>query len=188
GSRLIQLDDDALGFGWHVGSGPVPTGAVDLGTVLRQELGHILGYGDLDPATAGDDIMAGTILPGERREAVVQTLTQSVAESFDSQLRANAQAQSRDALLTFSDQGQSSLPLTLLAARIQDSLDESTATCEHKSSASAERDSLETLATPLRRNNVPADHQSLLDDLFAEELNELLDGALRIPSIERLVR
>ncbi|MFM7168104.1 MAG: hypothetical protein ACKO3T_22895, partial [Planctomycetaceae bacterium] len=67
GSRLIQLDDDALGFGWHVGSGPVPTGAVDLGTVLRHELGHILGYSDLDPATAGDDIMSGTILPGERR-------------------------------------------------------------------------------------------------------------------------
>jgi hypothetical protein len=67
GSRLIQLDDDALGFGWHVGSGPVPTGAVDLGTVMRHELGHILGYGDLDPATAGDSIMSGTILPGERR-------------------------------------------------------------------------------------------------------------------------
>ncbi|MFN6330165.1 MAG: hypothetical protein ACK45A_00235, partial [Planctomyces sp.] len=67
GSRMIQLDDDALGFGWHVGSGPVPTGAVDLGTVMRHELGHILGYGDLDPATAGDSIMSGTILPGERR-------------------------------------------------------------------------------------------------------------------------
>ncbi|MFN5437465.1 MAG: hypothetical protein ACK5ES_23075, partial [Planctomyces sp.] len=67
GTRLIQLDDDALGFGWHVGSGPVPTGAVDLGTVMRHELGHILGYGDLDPATAGDSIMSGTILPGERR-------------------------------------------------------------------------------------------------------------------------
>ncbi|MFN9041779.1 MAG: hypothetical protein ACK5YO_36165, partial [Planctomyces sp.] len=67
GSRLIQLDDDALGFGWHVGSGPVPTGAVDLGTVMRHELGHILGYGDLDPATAGDSIMSGTILPGQRR-------------------------------------------------------------------------------------------------------------------------
>jgi hypothetical protein len=67
GTRLIQLDDDALGFGWHVGSGPVPTGAVDLGTVMRHELGHILGYGDLDPTTAGDDIMSGTILPGQRR-------------------------------------------------------------------------------------------------------------------------
>ncbi|MEY4187818.1 MAG: hypothetical protein RIT02_2852, partial [Planctomycetota bacterium] len=30
-------------------------------------LGHILGYGDLDPATAGDSIMSGTILPGQRR-------------------------------------------------------------------------------------------------------------------------
>ncbi|MFM7863438.1 MAG: hypothetical protein ACKPHU_04440, partial [Planctomycetaceae bacterium] len=36
-------------------------------TVLRHELGHILCYGDLDPATAGDNIMSGTILPGERR-------------------------------------------------------------------------------------------------------------------------
>ena len=26
GTRMIQLDDDALGFGWHVGSGPVPAG------------------------------------------------------------------------------------------------------------------------------------------------------------------
>ncbi|MFN5797934.1 MAG: hypothetical protein ACK5AN_10415, partial [Planctomyces sp.] len=38
-----------------------------LGTVMRHELGHILGYGDLDPTTAGDSIMSGTILPGERR-------------------------------------------------------------------------------------------------------------------------
>jgi hypothetical protein len=71
GTRLIQLDDDALGFGWHVGSGPVPTGAVDLGTVMRHELGHILGYGDLDPATAGDSIMSGTILPGQRRHVLM---------------------------------------------------------------------------------------------------------------------
>ncbi len=68
GTRMIQLDDDALGFGWHVGSGSVPEGTVDLGTVMRHELGHILGYGDLDPATAGDSIMSGSILPGERRE------------------------------------------------------------------------------------------------------------------------
>ncbi|MFN9040879.1 MAG: hypothetical protein ACK5YO_31610, partial [Planctomyces sp.] len=78
GTRLIQLDDDALGFGWHVGSGPVPTGAVDLGTVMRHELGHILGYGDLDPATAGDSIMSGTILPGERRVVPVVVARGSV--------------------------------------------------------------------------------------------------------------
>ncbi|MFN6152449.1 MAG: hypothetical protein ACK5BP_21040, partial [Planctomyces sp.] len=78
GSRMIQLDDDALGFGWHVGSGPVPTGAVDLGTVMRHELGHILGYGDLDPATAGDSIMSGTILPGERRVVPVVVARGSV--------------------------------------------------------------------------------------------------------------
>jgi hypothetical protein len=47
---------------------------VDLGTVMRHELGHILGYGDLDPATAGDSIMSGTILPGERR-SVHQTIS-----------------------------------------------------------------------------------------------------------------
>jgi len=79
GSRLIQLDDDALGFGWHVGSGPVPTGAVDLGTVMRHELGHILGYGDLDPATAGDSIMSGTILPGVRRQIPAAGTTADLA-------------------------------------------------------------------------------------------------------------
>jgi hypothetical protein len=71
GTRLIQLDDDALGYGWHVGSGPVPTSAVDLGTVMRHELGHILGLSDLDPATAGNDLMSGTILPGQRRAVPV---------------------------------------------------------------------------------------------------------------------
>jgi hypothetical protein len=71
GTRLIQLDDDALGYGWHVGSGPVPTDAVDLGTVMRHELGHILGLSDLDPATAGNDLMSGTILPGQRRPVPV---------------------------------------------------------------------------------------------------------------------
>jgi hypothetical protein len=71
GTRLIQLDDDALGYGWHVGSGPVPTDAVDLGTVMRHELGHILGLSDLDPATAGNDLMSGTILPGQRRAVPV---------------------------------------------------------------------------------------------------------------------
>ncbi|MFM7836724.1 MAG: hypothetical protein ACKPJD_33440, partial [Planctomycetaceae bacterium] len=101
---------------------------------------------------------------------------------------AHARAVHKEALVTFSDQSQSSPPLTLLAARIQESLGESTATYERKSSASAELERIETLVAPLRRNNVPADHQSLLDDLFAEELNELLDGALRIPPIERRVR
>jgi hypothetical protein len=38
---------------------------------MRHELGHILGYGDLDPATAGDSIMSGTILPGQRRHVLM---------------------------------------------------------------------------------------------------------------------
>ncbi|MFN7682090.1 MAG: hypothetical protein ACK5TG_14600, partial [Planctomyces sp.] len=117
GSRLIQLDDDALGFGWHVGSGPVPTGAVDLGTVMRHELGHILGYGDLDPATAGDSIMSGTILPGERRTVPVSVMENPDAPALSSPEQCGPQRIRRDDLLHGEDPGQSrSATVSLIAS------------------------------------------------------------------------
>ncbi len=117
GSRLIQLDDDALGFGWHVGSGPVPTGAVDLGTVMRHELGHILGYGDLDPATAGDSIMSGTILPGERRSVPVSVISKADDPALSSSEQCGPQRIRRDDLLHGEEPGQSrSATVSLIAS------------------------------------------------------------------------
>ncbi|MCL4206778.1 MAG: choice-of-anchor D domain-containing protein [Pirellulaceae bacterium] len=85
--RAILLDRDAAGFGWYLDDTPrsheefVRTartsslalstrpagGRMDMLTVLMHELGHLLGFEDLDPADDPDHIMAGTLSPGIRR-------------------------------------------------------------------------------------------------------------------------
>ena len=69
GSSRIVLDDDALGYGWYVGSmsETVPDGTMDLLTVLTHEMGHVLGLSDLDGQATPDSLMAGTLQPGQRR-------------------------------------------------------------------------------------------------------------------------
>ena len=69
GSSRIVLDDDALGYGWYVGSmsETVPEGTMDLLTVLTHEMGHVLGLSDLDGQATPDSLMAGTLQPGQRR-------------------------------------------------------------------------------------------------------------------------
>jgi fibronectin type 3 domain-containing protein len=99
----IWLDASGAGLGWSVGSGQwavvtgtqttangqLPTAAYDLLTVVTHELGHVLGYGDLDgkgdrpllperpegccaqkgtvPFSSSDHIMAGVLRPGASR-------------------------------------------------------------------------------------------------------------------------
>jgi hypothetical protein len=85
----ITLDADAAGFGWFMDPTPstdsefrttgnavvfkaVPSsqaaGHMDLLTVLEHELGHILGYPDVNPGTPGSDsLMTFTLGTGERR-------------------------------------------------------------------------------------------------------------------------
>jgi hypothetical protein len=68
----IVLDDDAMGLGWFVGGldKEVPAGMMDLLTVMTHEFGHRLGYDDLDSSANSGHIMAGSLLPGERRSAI----------------------------------------------------------------------------------------------------------------------
>jgi len=68
----IVLDDDAMGLGWFVGGTDkeVPAGMMDLLTVMTHELGHRLGYEDLDASANNGHIMAGVLRPGERRQAI----------------------------------------------------------------------------------------------------------------------
>ncbi len=40
---------------------------MDLLTVVMHEIGHVLGYGDLDPAAASGDLMSATLAEGVRR-------------------------------------------------------------------------------------------------------------------------
>src|SRR5262249_23746644 len=77
------IDSTAAGYGWFVDATPLrdeefdangiavaggpAVGRMDLLTVVLHELGHIYGWGDLDPATAGNQLMNGMLGTGTRR-------------------------------------------------------------------------------------------------------------------------
>jgi hypothetical protein len=83
GSRTVLIDDDASGYGWNVFSRPLfagggqrqdglasPTAGYDLLSVVTHELGHVLGYGDLDPLYEPNHVMTGLLEPGVGRIAL----------------------------------------------------------------------------------------------------------------------
>jgi hypothetical protein len=64
----ITLSPDAAGWGWYTGLAPnVPANRMDLLTVVEHELGHELGYSDIDPVTYPGNIMDTTLPTGTRR-------------------------------------------------------------------------------------------------------------------------
>jgi hypothetical protein len=63
---MITIDLDAAGWGWDVTPGAVEAGRIDLLSVLRHELGHVLGYEHDDLALMGETIDPGTTLTLER--------------------------------------------------------------------------------------------------------------------------
>jgi hypothetical protein len=70
----IWLDASGAGLGWNTSlltpnSQLLRTSSYDLLTVLTHELGHVLGYGDLDSVRYPDHIMAGVLQPGASRIA-----------------------------------------------------------------------------------------------------------------------
>jgi hypothetical protein len=70
----IWLDASGAGLGWNTSmltpNSQLLTSSYDLLTVLTHELGHVLGYGDLDPLRQPDHIMAGVLQPGAGRVEV----------------------------------------------------------------------------------------------------------------------
>jgi hypothetical protein len=87
--NLIRIDDDAAGYGWFVDSTPFEdsefslasgaqlvavggpaAGRIDLLTAVMHELGHVLGFTDLDGLLYPDDLMTGTLATGVRRVAL----------------------------------------------------------------------------------------------------------------------
>jgi len=92
----VLIDDDAAGYGWFVDSTPyddtefrrqnadgellaTPSspayGDTDLLTVVMHELGHVLGFEDLDPEEHPHDLMSGTLAIGVRRLYTETTIT-----------------------------------------------------------------------------------------------------------------
>jgi hypothetical protein len=71
----ILIDVNAAGYGWHTDSAitvsgtAVEPGRMDLLTVIQHELGHMLGFEDLDADEHADDLMFGTLESGARHLA-----------------------------------------------------------------------------------------------------------------------
>jgi hypothetical protein len=64
----VALDDNAAGWGWHTDfRQPLPAQRVDLLTVVMHELGHVLGYDDLDEGADSEQLMSGLLGAGRQR-------------------------------------------------------------------------------------------------------------------------
>ncbi len=68
GNNVINLDDDALQHGWNLRLDEPLADRYDLLTVIAHELGHLLGRDDLNPNTAGDELMNAFLGLGERHD------------------------------------------------------------------------------------------------------------------------
>jgi hypothetical protein len=116
----VYIDVNGAGYEWFIDATPeddaeftVQDGALvadpasdayadmDLLTVVMHEMGHILGYGDLDPAVDADDVMTETLGAGERHtiDSTQLVVMDADAETFESFLM--AETQEREWLLNF---------------------------------------------------------------------------------------
>ena len=86
--NTVWIDPNAQGYGWYIDASPSSSAAftqvtgtnevqaapgspayghVDLLTVVTHELGHVLGFGSVDPGILGHDWMTATLGTGIRR-------------------------------------------------------------------------------------------------------------------------
>jgi hypothetical protein len=112
--HTIYLDTNAQGYGWFIDPTPgqdsefpvqvakteerAASGAaaseMDLLTVIMHEMGHFLGYQDLDPQVSPYDLMSASLAAGVRRLPDSVAAQGSSAQATDAALAALAQPQS----------------------------------------------------------------------------------------------
>lgn len=103
-SRRILIDIDAAGYGWFIDPTPLDDSEftpattdplslsaaqhMDLLTAVMHELGHVLGWADLDPLAHGDNLMAATLAPGLRRTEFARAVDTAFEDpkAFDARL------------------------------------------------------------------------------------------------------
>jgi hypothetical protein len=79
----IWLDINASGQGWSLDVDLAPIDSrVDLLSVVAHELGHLLGYKDLDPVRYANQLMSASINPGIRRLIESEAWQASLDEVF----------------------------------------------------------------------------------------------------------
>ncbi|QDV49759.1 golvesin C-terminal-like domain-containing protein [Gimesia fumaroli] len=101
-SSTILIDVNAAGYGWFVDDSPFDSseftldadgnlvadadseafGRMDLLTVVMHELGHTLGYDDLDAAEAGNDLMSESLNDSQRRLPEIDDADASDIDDF----------------------------------------------------------------------------------------------------------
>ncbi|QDT41650.1 hypothetical protein Pan241w_17130 [Gimesia alba] len=101
-SSTILIDVNAAGYGWFVDDSPFDNseftldadgnlvadeasaafGRMDLLTVVMHELGHVLGYDDLDADEAGNDLMSESLNDSQRRLPVIDDADASDLDDF----------------------------------------------------------------------------------------------------------
>jgi hypothetical protein len=102
----ILIDVNAAGYGWHTDSAitvsgtAVEPGRMDLLSVIQHELGHLLGFEDLDADEHVDDLMSGTLESGTRHLADV---TDAEWESLLDELAGDAGADQSQVDQIFAD-------------------------------------------------------------------------------------
>jgi hypothetical protein len=161
GSRSILLDDNALGLGWHIGSGAVPANQLDALTVVTHELGHLLGYGDEDTAFSGNSLMSGSLSAGLSR------VSTNVVSPLSSSLLGNRTA--HDELFGELGQSRREAKSASLSSRLESSaaLWNSLSAARSPSAAGQEFED-DYDGCLLKRDR----HAANLDDLFAELAQE----------------
>jgi autotransporter-associated beta strand protein len=187
GFDTIRLDDDALGYGWSfrtnagglqsgAANAAVPSGTIDLATVMAHEFGHLLGWRDLDPERNPGHLMSAELSVGESRsvETVLRqpVITMMSSSSGNTTLASDAVQSNRWSVLERSDAPENSSALVIVG-RIDSEENFEAVGLQSPASTRKTRSATSLNSAAPAAPISEADDLQLLDDVFASAV-ELL--------------